>query len=454
MDLPNYFFADLGAEEALSEQLVWDSALTLKRNGQSYLRNRSTNALIRALAQVGENWRDPNNPFRRFALQKGPEETGFSKATLESGLDAFFEQLTVENMEALVSQEMGHLKRLDAMSTSKEERFTDRSAMAIGPDLLVHITAGNIPVAALSSMVLGFLIGSPQFVKCAKGTSFIPKLFAHSIYYEDSKLGSCLEVAEWKGGNDTFEKPLFKEAQMVTVMGTNQTIRSVRERLDDHVRFVGYGHRISFGLVMKEALEGFLAHDTIRNTAKDVAAWDQLGCLSPHVIYVEQGGLVKPAEFAARLAEELETMEKKQPRREVSTEESATITSIRGMYEMRSADAPDATQIWMSEGSTAWTVVYEADPAWQSSTANRFVYVKAVDDLGELTRALEPQRHSISTVGYAAPEERVEELATLLARWGVTRLCPLGRMQRPPLGWRHDGRPPLSEWVTWVDWEQ
>ena len=59
----------------------------------------------------------------------------------------------------------------------------------------------------------------------------------------------------------------------------------------------------------------------------------------------------------------------------------------------------------------------------------------------------------VSTVGLAAPKENAEGLATQLARWGVTRVCPLGQMQNPPLTWRHDGRPPLGELISWTDYE-
>ncbi|MDA7915630.1 hypothetical protein N9B94_00170 [Verrucomicrobia bacterium] len=454
MELPNYFFADLGAEEALSEQLVWDAALTLKRNGQTYLRQRSTASIIRTLAQIGELWCDPEYEFRKLVLEKGPKETGFSKEIIELGLNTFFEQLTQENLEALVSQEMGHMKRLDAMSISKEERFSERAAMAVGPDLLVHITAGNLPASALSSIVLGFLIRSPQFVKCAKGTSFIPRMFAHSIYFEDSKLGSSLEVAEWQGGNTTFEKPLFQEARLVTAMGSDETLKAIHDRLPQHVRFIGYGHRTSFAFVARESLEGFLAKETLQNTAHDICAWDQSGCLSPQVIYVERDGLVNPSEFASRLAKEMDAFQQGHPRGAITTEEAALISSTRAMYEMRSADAPEATQIWASESSTNWTVVYEADPIWQSNPTSRFVYVKAVDSIDEMLRNLEPQRYNLSTVGVAAPEERLEDFVTTFAQWGITRICPIGRMQKPPITWRHDGRPPLAEWVTWVDWEQ
>ena len=54
----------------------------------------------------------------------------------------------------------------------------------------------------------------------------------------------------------------------------------------------------------------------------------------------------------------------------------------------------------------------------------------------------------------AAPGGRLEHLATELARWGVTRICPIGQMQNPPLTWRHDGRPSLADLVSWTDWEQ
>src|SRR6266540_5837037 len=70
--------------------------------------------------------------------------------------------------------------------------------MACGPELLVHITAGNIPSPAWLGIVLGLLVRSAQFVKCASGTSLLPRLFAHSLYEVDSKLASCLEIAEWK----------------------------------------------------------------------------------------------------------------------------------------------------------------------------------------------------------------------------------------------------------------
>jgi hypothetical protein len=184
-----------------------------------------------------------------------------------------------------------------------------------------------------------------------------------------------------------------------------------------------------------------------------VVAWNQLGCLSPHVIYVEHGGAVAAEHFAELLGEELARREEAEPRGELSTEAAATIASRRAFYEVRAAHSPD-TRFWCSENSTAWTVVYEADPRFQLSCLNRFVYVKGVTDLTEALQNTEDVRGKVSTVGLAAPEENTPELAMQLARWGVPRVCPLGQMQNPPLTWRHDGRPALGDLVTWTDWEQ
>ena len=133
-------------------------------------------------------------------------------------------------------------------------------------------------------------------------------------------------------------------------------------------------------------------------------------------------------------------------------EAAAAIASRRSLYEVRAAHSPDTRQ-WLSRDSTAWTVVYEAEPRFQLSCLNRFIYVKGVQSLEEALQNAETVRGKVSTVGLAAPEDQAQELATTLARWGVARVCPLGQMQNPPLAWRHDGRPALADLVTWTDWE-
>ncbi len=452
MTLPNYFLADLPPEATLAPDMLAEACLTLRRNRERYLAPRPTARLVSLLAELGENWLQADYPFRRLAMEQGPAALGFSPPTLARGLDAFFRQLTAENLHALLIQDLGHAGRLDAFQVSVEDARSGRAALAVGPELLCHITAGNLPVGALHSLVLGLLVRSAQFVKCARGQALLPRLFAHSIYEADPKLGACLEIAEWPGGSAALEDAVFAAADCVTATGSDETLAALRPRVPAQARFLGYGHRVSFAYVCAEMLDGFSARKCAQRAAADIAAWNQLGCLSPHIVYVERRGALLPEEFASLLAQEFEKLEATEPRGPLAVAEAAAIASRRGFYEVRAAHSPE-TQLWASGDSTAWTVVYEAEPQFQASCLNRFAYVKGVEGVEPLLAAVDAVRGKVSTVGLAAPPERAAGIAATLAHWGVTRICPLGRMQEPPLAWRHDGRPSLGDLVTWADWE-
>jgi hypothetical protein len=458
VNLPNYFLADLPREATLTAGMIGEACRTLKRNRQNFLACRSTQSLVEILSGVAAQWLQPDYPFRKFALHHGPAVTGFARATLLNGLEAFFRQLTPENFNALLIQELGHPKRLDQVVSDAADQSPEgprRGAIAIGPELLVHVAAGDIPNPTLTSIVLGVLTRSAQFVKCPSSAAagFLPRLFAHSLYEAQPKLGACLEIAQWRGGNADLETALFGQADCVTVAGRDETLADVRRRLPPGARFVGYGHRVSFGYIAGGTLSGFHAKEVAARAAADVVAWNQLGCLSPHVLYVEHGAGLAAERFAEMLADELAKREETEPRGEIPKETAAAIASRRALYEVRAAHSPE-TLFWKSQNSTAWTVVYESDPRFQLSCLNRFIYVKGVPDLKTALVSADPVRGQVATVGLAAPEENAREVAMQLARWGVTRICPLGEMQNPPLTWRHDGRPTLGDLVTWTDWEK
>jgi hypothetical protein len=450
MQLPNYFIADLPAEARPSAAMVAEACRVLKQNRERYLAGRTTQQMIEILSAVAANWLKPDDPFRVFAITSAQARTGFSPLTLAAGLDAFFSQLTGPNLRALIEQDLGHPQRLERLCASGGS--TGHRSIAIAPEFLAHITAGNLPVPALSSLALGVLLRCAQFMKCARGSSFVPRLFAHSLYQAEPKLGACIELAEWPGGAADLDDTLVEHADCLTATGSDETLAAIRQRLPARVRFVSFGHRVSFAFVSASAQSGPATTRLPGLAAADVAAWNQLGCLSPHIIYVEQGGTLNAEGFARELAVELARVESTEPRGDLSIEEATAIASRRAIYQMRAAYSAE-TLIWGSPDSTAWTVVYEADPRFQVSCLNRFIYVKPVADLADTLRHADPVRGKVSTVGLAAAAEQAEQLALTLARWGVTRVCPLGKMQQPPLTWHHDGRPSLGDLVTWTDWE-
>jgi hypothetical protein len=452
MELPNFFLADMPSSEALTPAMLTDACLTLKRNRRKYLEERTTPSLIRTLANVAEHWNYPNYPIREYTLQKGPEMTGFPAEILEKGLLDFMKEMTEENLQALVEQDLGHLRRLDEPCGNESDRSGQRMSMAVGPELTFHITGGVLPNGVFTNIILGILAKSAQLVKCASNATFLPRMFAHSIYDTDPKLGACLEIAQWPGGDKGLEEAVYAETDLVTAMGSDKTISQIRKQIPERVRFLEYGHKVSVGYITKGALQGFGVRSLLSKTVDDIVAWNQLGCLSPHVIYIEESPELPPIQFAERLAEHLKKREREQPRGPLSPQQAAVITTRRSFYDIRAAHVP-GTLCWKSEGSSDWTVVFEEDPLFQLSCLNRFIYVKRVENIREAIGGLEKVHGRVSTVGLAASPTESPEMVKTFARWGVTRICPLGSMQKPSLSWRHDGRPALGDLVTWTDWE-
>lgn len=472
MILPQLFLADLPSDAVLTPQLIRDACIAVKRNRANWLAHRRTQELVELVAFAAERWMQPESGFRRIALDQGAAETGFSPATLGRGLDTLFKQLTVENLQALLLQDLGDAQRLDGFAAPVGELRQGRLALARGPEMLVHVAAGNLPNSALFSLVLGILTRSAQFMKLARSGNLIPRLFAHSLADLEPKLGSCLELAVWSGGHESLEAALFHEADCVTAQGSDETLQSIAPRLRHGCRWIPHGHRLSFGFIGSDQLSSYQAPRLAHRAAADITAWNQLGCLSPHVFYVEDRGSVSAEGFAEFLAVALAEREAAEPRGPLPVEIAAEIAGRRSLHELRQAhhrvtreeaktvprgaffEAPAAgTRVWASTESTAWTVVFEEDPRFRTSCLNRFVYVKPCRGLEDMLRHAEVVRGQVSTLGTAVGENRLAEMVPVLAQWGITRICPLGRMQEPPAGWRHDGRPTLGDFVTWTDWE-
>lgn len=472
MILPQLFLADLPSEAVLTPQLIRDACIAVKRNRANWLAQRRTQELVELVAFAAERWMQPDSGFRRIALEQGAADTGFSPATLGRGLDALFRQLTPENLQALLMQDLGDARRLDEFVAPATELRQGRMAFARGPEMLVHIAAGNLPNSALFSLVLGILTRSAQFMKLPRNGNLIPRLFAHSLADLEPKLGSCLELAVWVGGQESLEAALFHEADCVTAQGSDETLRSIAPRLRHGCRWIPHGHRLSFGFIGNDQLSSYQASRLAHRAAADITAWNQLGCLSPHVFYVEDRGSVSAEGFAEFLAAALAEREAAEPRGPLPVEIAAEIAGRRSLHELRQAhhritreeaktvprgaffDAPQTgTRVWASPESTDWTVVYEEDPRFRTSCLNRFVYIKPCRSLEDMLRHAEVIRGHVSTLGTAVGESRLAEMIPVLAHWGISRICPLGRMQEPPTGWRHDGRPTLGDLVTWTDWE-
>ncbi len=368
-----------------------------------------------------------------------PGETGLSPEMIRYILPFIFREYRAHRLSALLQEELGSLAVLDNFSGNRR---------VVSPRLISHVLAGNLPGAGLDGIIFSLLLKSATMVKASSSASLLPLRFARSLAEVDPELATSLSIVTWPGGQQVLEEIAFSRADVVIASGSEQTLAAIRPRVRG--QFIGYGHKVSFSIIAKEALAD--TTEVARQAAYDVMLFDQQGCLSPQLIYVEQGGPISPNEFARHLSHALAHWEHILPRGRVSQETSVAIRRVRDETEWQ-ALAGKNSALYMSPQGTEWTVMYEADPTFMPSPLYRTIRVKPLMTFAQLNDLLIPWRPYLEAVGVAMSPERLYELAAILGHTGVSRVCPIGTLQTPPLSWRHGGRPRVADLVRWIEIE-
>jgi hypothetical protein len=239
---------------------------------------------------------------------------------------------------------------------------------------------------------------------------------------------------------------------VVTAYGGDDAVQRLRARTPVTTRFVAYHHRVSFGVVGREALDGRHRHRTASEVAGAVAFFDQRGCVSPQIVFVEEGGDAPPAEFARELAGAMEAVERHLPGGVLDPDEASLRHQVLGTAEIRAA-AGMGVEIH-DGGAAGWSVIYDPGPGFGPSCVGRLVRVKPVADVLDVTGLVSPLGHHLQTVAVAGCGARLERLAGALTEAGVSRVTGFDAAPFPAPWWHHDGRGPLSALVRWADLEE
>jgi hypothetical protein len=413
----------------------------------SYLASLPVVRVVKLLDRVASRWLDPASPYRREAEALLPQVTGYAEPALRKGLASYLAMLREENLLRLLEEELREPRVLDGFVQRARGGGETR---AFGPRLTTHIWSGNVPGLAAQSLVSALLVKSASLGKVASEEPLFATLLAESIADVDERLAECLAVTYWPGGDERIEPVAFARADAVIGYGSERAVDQIRARVPAPTRFVPYGHKLSFGAIGREALSADQLADTVDRAAYDVAKYDQQGCLSPHLLYVEADAEISPRAFARALSEGLGRYAALVPRGRLSLEESASLASVRTQHELREL-AGEPVALWQSGGAA---VLFDQDPIFQPSCLNRTIYVKPVADLVlDVPRLAEPVRRYLQTCGVAASAERIRALACGLGQLGLDRVCPLGRMGDVSPTWHHDGRFTLLELLRWTDLE-
>ena len=420
---------------ALTVTDIQDVWTRLSANRERVLRNTPVADIIAAIDQATARLRESS----KFAIDVIGAATGYSSPVVEETLDHMFGDWNAASLETMLAAELGDPRVLDGLI--EDPTVTGKRITAFGYPKAFHVFSGNVPGVAVTSLIRSLLVKSATLGKTAAGEPVLPVLFANALHDVAPEIASCIAVSYWPHTDEATQNAAIEAADVVVAYGGAEAVHEIQTKLPTGKPFVVHGPRVSFGIVGPHATTA-LASDV----AAAVAAYDQQGCVSPHLVYVV-GDAERARTFAGAIADGLRRTSQSLPRGTVTPAEAVAIRNAR-----TAAEFAAGTELLGTEAD-GFSVIFESSPEFRASCLNRVVYVKALAAPGDVARLLPHQDllQSAAVEGFADIEQA--ELARTLGLLGVSRITSFARLPWPPMHWHHDGGSPIRELLRWQDVE-
>ncbi len=300
---------------------------------------------------------------------------------------------------------------------------------------LLHITAGNVFLGAIDSLLMGLLTKNVSLVKLSSCNGEIPLLFMESLIEADTEglLVDKISLLKWKGGNQEIESYLKKNVDGIITWGGEDMVNSYKANLGENVKLINHGPKISFHVISEDAYNnGFVDFDAL---ATDICLWEQRACANSQNIFLENG--ININEFNSYLAKALKNYA--YSRSDIDENEQVELLKdyFLGIhYEFQTgirAIREDEFQIVGDHNIL------------NPSSLNRCIKVKSYNSVKSLTEMLSQFSFYLQTCGLSVMANEVGNYKKELALCGVNRITDPGSMLSSLDGSPHDGQYSLQE---------
>jgi hypothetical protein len=362
------------------------------------------------LSDTIEQWRERMNDHRRCTVAAIAARTRFSEPLVDASLDALLEPFSAD---AIV-----------------------RAAVSVEPRLGVagFIIAGNVAGAGIHEVVLALLAGRAIVIKTASSEPAFFPAFAATLADVGADVAARLTVLNWSRDDRGCSVELAASVDMLVAYGDDSTMAAIPKP----PQFVGFGSRVSGAIIALAGIEDAKRNQLAAKIARDATLYEQLGCLSPHHVFVvgASPGIVR--DFARAISIELARLATiLPPPRSLDLQDAAAVRRVREIARWR---ALSGEPVELHEGPRLdWTVVFDRDARFTISPGYRTLFVSAVATPRDAEERFDAVAPFIESLAIAGTEPMLKEIRALAERLGVSRMAVAGAMQSPPLDWRHGG---------------
>jgi long-chain-fatty-acyl-CoA reductase len=408
-------------------------AVGIASSDRTPLRETSIDDITLFFDEVRRHWTDPENRWRRTALEVGSKITGYAPSIVLSDIEYMGRTLARAKQYDFLATDLGDPGLLDEWRPSRAVY-----SRCVPKGLITHIMVGNVPLAGLFALYRSLATKNVTVAKLPRRDPISALCFANCIYDVDREhpITKALSTLYWES-NSAFEDVVIGASDTVSVWGRGETVEALKARLPYGVDLIEFGPKRSVALVL-EGVSDF--EDLARRIAFDIAAYDQEACFSCQEIFCRDG----VDELSGALADALDRYEQVIPRRPLTVDQDAHVLRARMEAVAR------GWRVLAPEG-TEWTVVITDGPIrLHEHPLARFVYLHPVADssiaLGFLDR-------DVQTVTIS-PWSEIWRWADAVIAAGADRITQAGQMSRFRAGLSHDGFHPMRRMVKWVTIER
>jgi len=430
------------------------------------LADRSNASIIDAIAQTARDWLDDRDAILSRTAAELEPALGLAAGMLERGLGYTFEALRHDALERLVAEQAEDPLALERIVSS----ITDGPRRLLGPDVVLHMLAGNVPGLAVPAVAVALIARSVVVVRDSTRQPLLTARFVDTLAARAPDLAAMIVPVAWRSQGGTAPSALARHVDRVELYGADDTIARLSGGFEQ-ADVVRRGTRVSAALVTGDFDDDFDAsaadndaRSAAQSIALDVVMYDGLGCLSPSVVVVE-GDAARAERFAVALGGALEEIERRWPRRrrDLRTEASrrafldaaeAAELGGRGRLIMAGSTtgAPDVAGATspVSATGTSWAIRFDPDGGIECGPGTRCVTVIRTRDRSATLARLRAAVSPLAAVGVASSDaEPATILVEQLEEVGATIVCAAGRMQAPPIDRDPDGGRRLADLLRW-----
>ncbi len=208
----------------------------------------------------------------------------------------------------------------------------------------------------------------------------------------------------------------------------------------EHCKEIVYGPKYSFGVISRNHIESATGLDsTVTAFIRDSAIFDQRGCSSPQIVFIEKNNKYTLKELAEKFAAAYRRLP---PKPDLDAYTTVRIVNIRAEYALD----PNRDVIASEDGAN-WTLLLDNTPELKEAIQSRTLYLTEVNSWHEIIPLINPK---VQTIGIAFDTtEEALEFADAASLAGAVRCVRPGLMNVHDYPW--DGKYLINELVRWID---